>query len=106
MLTLQPPAGLKAALAEALASQLLPPAGAAAAGAAAAGSGQVPKTADLAAAADAVWGAALRVYASQYGAGAESALRAAGLPRAALRMGVLLQPVADLRYAFVAHTRK
>jgi hypothetical protein len=55
---------------------------------------------------DAVWRAVLRVWASQWGAGAAAALAAAGLARARLRMGVLLQPVAPLCYAFVAHTHR
>ncbi|KAI8474403.1 MAG: hypothetical protein J3K34DRAFT_493679 [Monoraphidium minutum] len=83
-LRLEAPEGLRAALAAALAAQGQP--------------SDAPAVAAL-------WGAARRVYASQWGAGAEAALRAAGLPRAALRMAVLLQPVAPVRYAFVAHTR-
>lgn len=55
---------------------------------------------------DSIWQATLRVWASQWGAGAEAALRQAALPRSHLRMGVLLQPVVPVRYAFVAHTRR
>lgn len=46
------------------------------------------------------------VWGSRWGAGAAAALAAARMGWGALRVGVLVQPVAPLRYAFVAHTRK
>jgi alpha-glucan,water dikinase len=103
VMRLQPPEALLSALSHALSDQLLPGALAAAAGreAAAARPAHLVLGAD---AAQRVWGAALAVWASQWGAGAEAALATAGLPRDHLRMGVLVQPVVPLRYAFVAHT--
>jgi hypothetical protein len=118
VLRVKPPEGLRAELADTLCGRLLPggAAGAEAAPAAAnagwaGGSsdweGAEEKEAPAAAESggvDAVWAAVLAVWASAWGPGAAAALAAAGLPRSALRMGVLLQPVAPLRYSFVAHT--
>lgn len=52
-----------------------------------------------------VWNATVRVWASQWSSGAQTAIRNARLPWSHLRMAVLLQPVVPVRYAFVAHTR-
>ena len=88
---LHAPNGLRTALADALRSRL--------------GGGGGDDAAAAAADVEATWRAMLGVLCSRYTPAADAALAAAGLPRSALRVGVLLQPLAPLRYAFVAHTR-